>query len=302
MLQGKVIAVTGGGRGIGRAIATLCAREGARVVVNDPGVDPDGSGADSRPARDTVAEILAAGGTAYANYADIAQPAGALSVIEDCLVNFKRIDGVINAAGILRDSLWHNMTRGEWDAVINVHLGGAYNISRAATPHFREQKSGSFLHLTSAAGLIGNYGQANYAAAKMGVVGLSQSIALDMGRYGVRANCIAPIAYTRMVSHLAEEMSEQDEGFNLLKTMSPAKIAPLAAYLVSDAAARVTNQIFGVRNDEICIYSKPRPIRTVDNPEGWTPRSIADQLMPELRRDFARADELANDHFPLDTL
>lgn len=302
MLQGKVIAVTGAGRGIGRAIALACAREGAAVVVNDPGVDQDGSGADSRCARDTAAEIVAEGGFAYANYSDIAQPAGALSVIEDCLVNFKRIDGVINAAGILRDSLWHNMTRGEWDAVIDVHLGGAYNISRAATPHFREQKAGSFVHFTSAAGLIGNYGQANYAAAKLGVVGLSQSLALDMARYGVRSNAIAPIAYTRMVSHLAEEMSEDDGGFNLLKTLSPAKIAPLAVYLVSDAAQRVSNQIFGVRHDEITLYSKPRPIRTVANPAGWTARSIADELMPELRMDFARADEVANDHFPLDTL
>lgn len=302
MLQGKVIAVTGGGRGIGRAIAMACAREGACVVVNDPGVDQDGSGADSRCARDTVAEIVAEGGVAYANYSDITQPAGALSVIEDCLVHFKHIDGVINAAGFLRDALWHNMTRGEWDAVIEVHLGGAYNISRAATPHFREQKSGAFVHFTSAAGLIGNHGQANYSAAKLGVVGLSQSLALDMARYGVRSNAIAPIAYTRMVSHLAEEMAEEDEGFNLLKTMSPAKIAPLAVYLVSDAAARVTNQVFGVRDDEISLYSKPRPIRTVVNPDGWTPRSIADELIPEMRLDFARADEVAHDVFPLDTL
>jgi NAD(P)-dependent dehydrogenase (short-subunit alcohol dehydrogenase family) len=302
MLQGKVIAVTGAGRGIGRAIALACAREGAYVVANDPGVDQDGLGADSRCARDTVAEIIAGGGVAYANYSDIAQPAGALAVIEDCLVNYKRIDGVINAAGILRDSLWQNMTRGEWDAVIHVDLGGAYNVARAATPHFREQKSGSFVHFTSAAGLVGNYGQANYAAAKMGVVGLSQSVALDMARYGVRSNCIAPIAYTRMVSHLAEEMSEDDEGFNLLKTMSPAKIAPLAVFLVSDAGQRVTNQIFGVRHDEITLYSKPRPIRAVTNPAGWTAQSIADELMPDLRMDFARADEVADDLFPMDTL
>lgn len=193
-------------------------------------------------------------------------------------------------------------TRTEWDAVIDVHLGGAYNISRAATPHFREQKSGAFVHFTSSAGLIGNYGQANYAAAKMGVVGLSQSLALDMARYGVRSNCIAPIAYTRMVSHLAEEMTEEDEGFNPLKTMSPAKVAPLAVYLASDAAARVNNQIFGVRHDEITLYSKPRPIRTVVNPEGWSAQSIADELIPELRMDFARADEVTTDVFPQDML
>jgi NAD(P)-dependent dehydrogenase (short-subunit alcohol dehydrogenase family) len=302
MLEGKVIAVTGAGRGIGKAVALACAREGASVLVNDCGVETDGTGADSRPAREVVAEIVAAGGTAYANFADISQPAGALSVIEDAIVLYKRIDGIINCAGILRDVIWHNMTRDEWDAVIAVHLGGAYNISRAATPRFREQRSGSFVHFTSAAALIGNVGQANYAAAKLGVVGLSQSLALDMARYGVRSNCIAPIAYTRMVSHLAEEMSEEDDGFNLLKTMSPAKVAPLAVYLVSDAAAMISNQIFGVRNNEISVYSKPRPIKQVDNPEGWTPQSIAEDLIPELRMDFALTEETAHDWFPPDRL
>lgn len=302
MLQGKVIAVTGAGRGIGRAIALACAREGASVLVNDPGVEQDGSGADSRPARETVAQIEAEGGAAYANFADISQPAGGLSVIEDAIVLYKRIDGVINCAGILRDVIWHNMTRDQWDAVIHVHLGGAYNISRAATPHFKQQQSGAFVHFTSAAGLIGNVGQANYSAAKMGVVGLSQSLSLDMGRYGVRSNCVAPIAYTRMISHLAEELSEEDDGYNPLKTMSPDRIAPLAVYLVSDAASMITNQIFGVRQNEICIYSKPRPIRSVDRPEGWTPQSIADELIPELRGDMALAEETAQDWFPPDRL
>jgi NAD(P)-dependent dehydrogenase (short-subunit alcohol dehydrogenase family) len=302
MLQGKVIAVTGGGRGIGRAVALACSREGAAVLVNDPGVATDGSGADARPAQQTVAEITAAGGLAYANFGDIAKPAGALSVIEDAIVLYKRIDGVINCAGILRDVIWHNMTRDQWDAVIDVHLGGAYNISRAATPHFKQQQSGSFVHFTSAAGLIGNVGQANYAAAKMGVVGLSQSLALDMARYGVRSNCIAPIAYTRMVSHLAEELSEDDEGYNPLKTMSPAKVAPLAVYLASDAAMMVSNQIFGVQGDEICVYSKPRPIRSVDRPEGWSARTIADELIPELRGELALTEETAQDWFPPDRL
>lgn len=302
ILHGKVIVVTGAGRGIGRAVAMACAREGASVLVNDPGVETDGSGADSRPARDTVAQIVAAGGTAYANFGDISKPAGALSVIEDAIVLYKRVDGIINCAGILRDVIWHNMTRDQWDAVIDVHLGGAYNISRAATPHFKQQQSGAFVHFTSAAGLIGNVGQANYAAAKMGVVGLSQSLALDMARYGVRSNCIAPIAYTRMISHLAEELSEEDDGYNPLKTMSPDRIAPLAVYLVSDAAMMISNQIFGVRNNEISIYSKPRPIRSVDNPDGWTPQSIADELIPELRGDMALTEETAQDWFPPDRL
>ena len=302
MLQGKVIAVTGAGRGIGRAIALACAREGAAVLVNDPGVEADGSGADSRPAQETVAQIEGEGGAAYANFADISKPAGALSVIEDAIVLYKRIDGVINCAGILRDVIWHNMTRDQWDAVIDVHLGGAYNISRAATPHFKQQQSGAFVHFTSAAGLIGNVGQANYSAAKMGVVGLSQSLSLDMGRYGVRSNCIAPIAYTRMISHLAEELSEEDEGYNPLKTMSPDRVAPLAVYLVSDAATMITNQIFGVRHNEICVYSKPRPLRSLDKPEGWTPETIAQELIPELRGDMALAEETAHDWFPPDRL
>jgi len=302
MLQDKVVVVTGAGRGIGRAVAIACAQAGAAVLVNDPGVAHDGSGADARPAQETVRLIAEAGGAAYANFGDIARPAGALSAIEDAIVLYKRVDAVINCAGFLRDVIWHNMTRDQWDAVIDVHLGGAYNISRAATPHFKQQQSGSFVHFTSAAGLIGNVGQANYAAAKMGVVGLSQSLALDMARYGVRSNCIAPIAYTRMVSHLAEELSEEDDGYNPLRTMSPDRIAPLAVYLASDAAMMISNQIFGVRGNEISVYSKPRPIRTVDNPEGWTAQSIADELIPQLRGDMALSEETAHDWFPPDRL
>jgi NAD(P)-dependent dehydrogenase (short-subunit alcohol dehydrogenase family) len=297
-LEGKVVAVTGAGRGIGKAIALACARDGAAVIVNDLGAEQDGTGADSRPALDVVAEIESFGGEAYASFADISEPAGGLSVIEDAIVRFKRIDAVINAAGILRDAIWHNMTRADWDAVIKVHLGGAYNISRAATPHFREQKSGSFVHFTSGAGLIGNHGQANYAAAKMGVVGLSQSLALDMARYNVRSNCIAPVAFTRMVSHLAEELDVNDPQLHTLKGMTPDKIAPLAVYLASDASSGVSNQIFGVRQNEIVLFSKPRPIRTVTRDQGWTPQSIAEELIPEIRRDFAFAEETARDVFP----
>ena len=192
MLAGKVVAVTGGGRGIGRAIAMLCAAEGAAVMVNDPGAAQDGDGSDAGPAEQTVADIRAAGGSAHANLASVTDPAGAASIIGDALAAFGRIDAVVNNAGILRDAIWHKLSHEDWRAVIDVHLNGAFNVAKAATPHFREQQSGSFIHFTSGSGLTGNIGQANYAAAKLGIVGLSQSIALDMARYGVRSNCVAP--------------------------------------------------------------------------------------------------------------
>jgi NAD(P)-dependent dehydrogenase (short-subunit alcohol dehydrogenase family) len=302
MLAGKVVAITGAGRGIGRDIALLCAREGAAIVVNDPGVAQDGGGGDRWPAEQTAADIRAQGGRAHANFASVTDPVGAASIIADAVELFGRIDAVVNNAGILRDAIWHKLSYEDWHAVVDVHLNGAFNVSRAATPYFREQKSGSFIHFTSGSGLTGNVGQANYAAAKLGIVGLSQSIALDMARYGVRSNCIAPVAYSRMIASLTAGRPEGDPGVAKLQAMGTEKIAPLAAYLVSDAAAEVTNQVFGVRRNEITLYSKPRPVRTVAKPEGWTVRSIADELMPAMRADFARADEVAGDLFPDDPI
>jgi NAD(P)-dependent dehydrogenase (short-subunit alcohol dehydrogenase family) len=298
MLNGKVVAITGGGRGIGRAIALACAGEGAAVIVNDPGVSQTGEGRDSAPADSVVEEINAAGGAAFANHASVADPAGAQSIVEDAIERFGRVDAVVNAAGILRDAIWHKLSLEDWRAVIDVHLNGTFNVSKAATPHFREQKSGSFVHFTSGAGLIGNIGQANYAAAKLGIVGLSQSIALDAARYGVRSNCIAPIAFTRMIASLIPEEEGARQGY---EAMGPDRIAPLAAFLASDAARNVTNQIFGVRGNEICVYSKPRPIRTVTRFEGWTARTIAEELMTEIGPDLPRADEMAADVFPPDS-
>ena len=202
MLEGKVVAITGAGRGVGREIALLCAKHGAAVVVNDPGVGGGGEGGDAGPAQQTVDDIVAAGGKAYANLAFVNDPAGAQSIIEDAVQKFGRIDAVVNNAGILRDAIWHKMSHEDWRAVIDVHLNGAFYVSKAATPYFREQQSGSFIHFTSTSGLIGNVGQANYSAAKLGIVGLSQSIALDMARAGVRSNCIAPFAWSRMTASI----------------------------------------------------------------------------------------------------
>ncbi|OQW74997.1 MAG: 3-hydroxyacyl-CoA dehydrogenase, partial [Proteobacteria bacterium ST_bin14] len=210
MLQGKVVAVTGAGRGIGREIALLCAREGAAVVINDFGGSADGEGLDAGPAQETANDIKAAGGRAIANTASVADPAGAASIIEDAVKAFGRIDAVVNNAGILRDRIWHKMSHEDWSAVIDVHLNGAFNVSKAATPYFRDQQSGSFIHFTSTSGLIGNFGQANYSAAKLGIVGLSQSIALDMARAGVRSNCIAPFAWSRLVATIPATTPEEE--------------------------------------------------------------------------------------------
>lgn len=293
MLAGKVVVVTGAGRGIGRAIARLCAQEGAAVVVNDTGADRDGAGSDAAPAEMVAAEIRAADGQAHANRADVADAAAAQTIVDDALAHFGRIDAVVNCAGILRDAIWHKMSHADWHAVIDVHLHGTFNVSKAATTVFREQQSGSFIHFTSGSGLVGNIGQANYAAAKLGIVGLSQSIALDMARYGVRSNCIAPIAWTRMLAGTSPDAGEDDS----LRALGADKVAPLVAYLASDAAAGVTNQIFGVHGDEIVLFSKPRPIHAMLKTEGWTPRSIADELIPAMRDDFARPDEVAAELF-----
>ena len=302
MLVGKVMAITGAGRGVGREIALLAARHGAAVIVNDPGVGGGGEGGDAGPAQQTADDIIAAGGKAYVNLASVTDPIGAASIIEDAVQRFGRIDAVVNNAGILRDTIWHKMSHEDWRAVIDVHLNGCFNVSKAATPYFREQQSGSFIHFTSTSGLIGNVGQANYSAAKLGIVGLSQSIALDMARAGVRSNCIAPFAWSRMTASIPAETPEAKERVERLKTMSADKIAPLVVYLASDAAQAISNQIFAVRKNEIVLFSKPRPIRSMTKAEGWTPETIAAELIPAFMPDLARADEVSAHVFPYDPI
>ena len=302
ILNGKVVAVTGAGRGIGREIALLCALEGAAVVVNDPGVGGSGDGGEAGPAEQTVADIVAEGGRACANLASVADPAGATSIIEDAVKTFGRIDAVVSSAGILRDAIWHRMSHEDWRAVIDVHLNGAFNVSKAATPYFREQQSGSFIHFSSTSGLIGNIGQANYSAAKAGVMGLSQSIALDMARYGVRSNCILPFAWSRMTASIPSDTPEAKQRVERMQSMGAEKVAPLIAYLASDLSKDVTNQIFAVRRNEIVLFSKPRPIRSMTKTEGWTAQAIADELIPSFRPSFARADEVSAHVFPYDPI
>lgn len=302
MLSGKVVAVTGAGRGIGREIALLCAREGAAVVVNDFGGSAEGEGGDAGPAQEAVADILAAGGRALANTASVADPKGAASIVDDAVKAFGRIDAVVNNAGILRDRIWHKLSHEDWAAVIDVHLNGAFNVSKAATPYFRDQGSGSFIHFTSTSGLIGNFGQANYSAAKMGIVGLSQSIALDMARVGVRSNCIAPFAWSRLIATIPPSNDAEVARLERMKAMTADKIAPLVAFLASDASAEVTNQIFAVRKNEIFLFSKPRPIRSMHRDGGWTAASIASDLLPAFRPSFADPTERSGDVFPWDPI
>jgi NAD(P)-dependent dehydrogenase (short-subunit alcohol dehydrogenase family) len=286
LLDNRVVAVTGAGRGIGRAIAELCAAEGAAVVVNDYGGSADGSGADARPAHEVVAAIKAAGGQAVANAASITDRAGAGSIVEDAVRTFGRIDAVVNNAGFLRDAIFHKLSHADWDAVIDVHLNGYFYVSKAAAPYFKEQGSGAFVHFTSTSGLVGNFGQANYAAAKMGVVGLSTSIALDMHRFGVRSNCIAPFAWSRLIATIPTDTPDQQRRVERMKQMTPEKIAPLAAFLCSDAARDVSGQIFGVRKNEVFLFSRPQVVRTAHKSEGWTLETVRDELLPMLQSSF----------------
>jgi NAD(P)-dependent dehydrogenase (short-subunit alcohol dehydrogenase family) len=288
MLQDKVVAVTGAGRGIGREIALLCARAGARVVVNDFGGTASGEETRERPAQDVVDEIKAFGGEAVANEASISDPAGAESIVNDAIAKFGRIDAVVNNAGFLRDAIFHKMSVDAWKAVIDVHLNGYFYVSIAAARHFREQGSGAFVHFTSTSGLIGNFGQANYAAAKMGVVGLSNSIALDMGRFGVTSNCIAPFAWSRMTATIPATNEAERLRVERFKTMSADKVAPLAAFLCADAAKEVTGQVFSVRKNEIFLFDRPVPIRGLHRPEGWTIETLASELLPALKPSFPK--------------
>ena len=283
MLEGKVVAVTGAGRGIGREIALLCAKEGAHVVVNDLGATAEGEGIDAGPAEEVVSIIRNGGGKAIVNGASVADPAGATSIVEDAVKSFGRLDGVVNNAGILRDRIFHRLSEVDWKQVIDVHLNGAFLVSKAAAPYFKDQGSGSFVHFTSTSGLIGNFGQANYSAAKMGIVGLSNSIALDMERFGVRSNCIAPFAWSRLIATIPATTPAEEQRIERMKTMSADKIAPMVASLLSDAAEGVTGQVFGVRKNEIFLFSRPRPIKTMHRSEGWTVQRIAEELLPAMK-------------------
>ena len=209
MLEGKVAVITGSGRGIGRDIALQMSAQGARIVVNDIGASVSGEGNDASPGQQVVEQIRAGGGEAVLSTDSVSDWKAANRIIQCAADHFGRIDIVVNNAGILRDRLFFNMSVEEWHAVIDVHLHGSFYVSRAAAPHFKTQQSGAYVHMTSTSGLIGNLGQANYGAAKLGIVALSRAIAGDMKRYNVRSNCISPFAWSRMIGSIPTETPEQ---------------------------------------------------------------------------------------------
>lgn len=289
MLAGKTALVTGAGRGIGREIAIQMAAAGAKVLVNDVGASLSGADEGESPGAEVVAVIRAAGGQAELNTDSVADAAGARRMVAQAIDGLGGLDIVVNNAGILRDVIFHKMTDEDFDAVIKVHLYGSFNVSRAAATHFRDKAAGAFVHMTSTSGLIGNTGQANYMAAKLGIVGLSKSIALDMQRYNVRSNCISPFAWSRMVGSIPNTPEQQDR-LKALQALTPDKIAVVAVFLASDAASEVNGQIIVVRKDELSLMTQHRPSRTVHRDGGWSAETLAQYALPALKPSFVPLD------------
>jgi NAD(P)-dependent dehydrogenase (short-subunit alcohol dehydrogenase family) len=294
MLDGKVVIVTGAGRGIGRGIAHMLSDAGASVVVNDLGGGADGSGSDDSPAAEVVREITEKGGKAIANFNSVSDWDSAHEIVSAAVEAFGRVDGLVNNAGIVRDVIFHKMTEADFDIVLNVHLKGSFNMSRACAPHFRQQEGGCVVHMTSTSALIGNLGQANYMSAKLGIVGLSKSIALDMSRYNVRSNCISPFAWSRLFGAVPDSTEEEKERLEKVKQMTPEKIAPLVTALFSDAASDVSGQVFAVRNNEIFLMSQARPIRTAHTSDGWTPETVSERVFGSFRASMYPLDRTAD--------
>ena len=303
VLDGKVVLVTGAAGGIGKECALLAAREGARVVVNDLGGGVGGGDEGSAgPAETTAEEIRAAGGEAIANSDSVASLEAVRGMVAQALAAFGGLHAVINPAGILRDGMFHKMSEVDWDSVIAVHLRGAFNVSRAAVEHFRDQQEGSFVHFTSTSGLIGNIGQANYAAAKLGVMGLSRILAMEGALKNVRSNIIAPFAWTRMIATIpVKDEAGAQRVERMRNAMRADQVAQLAVALASPEAKDVTGQIFAVRGNEVVLFDQPRPIKSIARLEGWTPRSLIDQAIPAMKASFFDAGASAS-VFPYDPI
>jgi NAD(P)-dependent dehydrogenase (short-subunit alcohol dehydrogenase family) len=290
IVEDKVVVVTGAGGGIGSEIAKMMAQQGARVVVNDVGSSVRGEGKNSGPGQRTVDAIRSEGGEAVVSTDSVADWNSAQHIVQCALDSFGRIDAVVNNAGILRDVMFHKMTREDWDLSIAVVLTGSAYVSLAAAPHFRKQNSGSYVHLSSTSGLIGNMGQANYAAGKLGLVGLSKGIAIDMAAFRVRSNVVAPTAFTRMTESIPAKTPEQQQRAAQRETIPPEKNAPLIVFLCSDLAQDISGQVFYSRKNEIVLFNQLRPIQRAHLSTGWTPQLIAQHMVPAFRKSFVPVD------------
>ena len=288
VLDGKVILVTGGGNGIGKECALLAAKEGAKVVVNDLGGTLTGDDAgDAGPAEKVAQEIRAAGGEAVSNSDSVTDYKAVEGMIEQAKDEFGGLHGIMNPAGILRDGMFHKMSEEDWKAVIDVHLHGSFNVTRASVNHFRDQEDGSYVLFTSTTGLIGNIGQANYGAAKLGIASLSRIIAMEGERKNVRSNVIAPFAWTRMIASIPVKDEAGKERVERMKNgMRADQVAQLAVTLCADKAKDVSGQIFSVRGNEVILFDQPRPVKSVARLEGWTPKTLLEQGLPSMKGSF----------------
>ncbi|HEX4199520.1 MAG TPA: SDR family NAD(P)-dependent oxidoreductase [Caulobacteraceae bacterium] len=286
LLDGKVVLVTGGGRGIGRETAILAAQQGAKVVVNDLGAGVHGEGADQGPAQEVVDIIKAAGGEAVANTESVTDLHAVGRMVQQAMDIYGALHAVSNPAGILRDRMAHNMTEDEWDAIMTVHLRGHFNVVRATINHFRTQQDGVYVMWSSSSGLIGNVGQANYGAAKMGIAAFSRIIAMEGARNNVRSNAVAPGAATRMTDSVPRDEETAKRREAMREVQSPVRPAELTVALMSDAAKSISGQIFGAGGYNLSVYSQPRPINTYAREGGWDAAGIVADFFPLAEKDF----------------
>ena len=288
MLDGRVAICTGSGRGVGAEVAKLMAANGAAVLVNDPGTTGDGAGADQGPAEEIAAGIREAGGRAAANFGSVASYEDCLAMIQQARDEFGGPHILFNPAGILRDRMFHKMSPDDWQAVLNVHMNGHFNVARAAINLFRDQEYGRIIMVSSTSGLLGNIGQANYGAAKMGIVGLSRIVAMENASKNITSNVICPSADTRMTRGVPAPKDPEAAALReeRLRRSRADAIAPLCVFLASEEAGYVNGQIFHQRAAELSLYSQPRPVRMVHRNGGWTPETIRDVAMPSLSTQF----------------
>lgn len=288
VLSGKVVIVTGGGNGIGKECALLAAREGASVLVNDLGGGLKGDDTGSAgPAEQVAQEIRAAGGKAISNSDSVSEYDAVKAMVEQAKKEFGGLHAIINPAGILRDGMFHKMPPEDWKAVIDVHLHGAFNVTRASIEHFREQQDGAYVLFTSTSGLIGNIGQANYAAAKLGVMGLSRIVAMENAQKNVRSNIIAPFAWTRMIASIpVKDEASAQRVERIKKNMRADQVAQVAVALCADGAKDTSGQIFAVRGNEVFLFNQPRPIRGMARLEGWSPQTVIEHALPAMKANY----------------